>query len=140
MSRVADVEFFLMSRLEEFFGDVEDPWQAGFDREMVESSPMISESYSAFYEAEGHALRWTGEEHAGRVRFLMTNPYELEVPIEIDCECDRGHIYAIPVLLDGWHRYMAHRLLKAETIPVSFGGRVDLAEYLRGDIHQVEED
>jgi len=54
-------------------------------------------------------------------------------PIEVDCYCEGNVIYPEAVLLDGHHRFCAHILLRKRRIPVLFGGRVDLLEWLRGE-------
>lgn len=128
-----------MERLEEFFGGEEDPWDAGFESDMLKDFNL--EPIHRVYHDGGTIERkeWTGKEHAGRVLAIMASPSDLETPIEIDCVCEGGRIYAVPIILDGWHRYMAHRALSLDKIPVSFGGRVDLAEYLRGDADELPE-
>ena len=136
-----ETDHFIFARLEEFFCETVDPWGAGFKMNMVrdESIEPVPHAYSAAVdEATAKQMRpgsdlWTPELHAGRIKYLMTSEKDLETPIEIDSHCDRGHIYAEPVMIDGWHRYMAHRALRSETIPVSFSGLVSFAEYLRGD-------
>lgn len=70
--------------------------------------------------------------HAARIRYLIDNPHEME-PIEIDNECTGGVINPIPVILDGWHRYYAHVLGELRTIQATYGGRLDLLEYLEGE-------
>lgn len=134
-------DLFLMDRLEEFFGTTEDPWSAGFEMAMLEdpSIELVSQPYS---ESVGQSVRdgvapnqfWSGEQHAGRILYLMSPEASASLfePIVIDCSCDRGQVYADPIMIDGWHRYLAHRALQSETIRVSFGGLVDLAEYLNG--------
>jgi hypothetical protein len=127
------VELFLLERLEEFLDTIIDPWGAGFRLEMVLT-------------AKPRALRYRPQSprsavwHAGRVRYLMQHPEELEHPIDIDCECVRGQVLAVPIILDGWHRYSAHRMLKSRVVPASFGGRVDLARYLSGKTNYLERD
>ena len=53
--------------------------------------------------------------------------------IQVDNECNWGHIYPVPVLLDGHHRLAASHLASAPRILVSYGGRLDLLRYLTGD-------
>lgn len=52
--------------------------------------------------------------------------------IEVDNICDHGHIYPEPVVLDGHHRLAASHLAGARIILASYGGRVDLLQYLTG--------
>lgn len=52
--------------------------------------------------------------------------------IEVDNQCDFGHIYPVPILLDGHHRLAASHLAKSSIILVSYGGRLDLLRYLTG--------
>lgn len=53
-------------------------------------------------------------------------------PISVDNQCNHGHIYAVPVLIDGHHRLGASLIGGARTIPVHYGGRCDLKAYLTG--------
>jgi hypothetical protein len=126
-----EIDFFLMERLEEYFGDMWDPWGVEFDRINLEDDTIepITESYSE----AGHPDDWPLEKHAGRIRFLMTSVKDLETPIVLDSRCDHGYVYANPVMIDGWHRYFAHRALGSKKIPVAFSGLVKFADYLRGD-------
>ena len=128
------IDMLLVERLEEFFGDTYDPWDSGFNQDLleVEGLPLIDESYSETVDSGGKGS-WSAEKHAGRILFLTTSEKDLEEPIVLDCKCDRGHVYPEPILIDGWHRYFAHRALGRIFIPVSFSGRVDLKEYLAGE-------
>lgn len=72
--------------------------------------------------------------HLGRVRYFFD---QLQAgkkldPICVDNMCDAGHIYAVPVIIDGCHRLVASHLAGARTIAASYGGRVDLRDYLTG--------
>ena len=53
-------------------------------------------------------------------------------PLEVDCRCEFGRVYAWPLLLDGHHRLAGAILAKVERIRIDFGGRVDLLRYLQG--------
>jgi hypothetical protein len=69
----------------------------------------------------------------GRIRYFveqLERGAKLD-PIEIDNQCDRGHIYG-PILLDGHHRLCAAALLRTPTIRAVYGGRVDTLKYLTG--------
>lgn len=52
-------------------------------------------------------------------------------PIEVDANCDRGHVYG-PTLLDGHHRLCAAKIAAVEKIAVYYGGRLDVLNYLNG--------
>lgn len=56
--------------------------------------------------------------------------------IEIDNEYSGSTIFAIPIIVDGWHRFAAAYYLykqeKLDKIHCRYGGRVDLLEYLQG--------
>jgi hypothetical protein len=70
----------------------------------------------------------------GRIRFFydqLLAGHTLDA-IEIGTVCDRGHIYPEPIVLDGHHRLAASKLAHARTILASYGGRVDLRDYLTG--------
>lgn len=138
LKKVPQFHLLKMDRLEEYLGVVKDPWRTHFRLEMVEDPSLepLSTSFSQVREKGG---LWTARQHAARIRFLM-NPEgaeQLLYPIEVDCYTDRGWVYPDPVVLDGWHRLMAHRALKLGEIRATFGGRVDLLNYLRGDKNSV---
>ena len=126
----------LLDRLVECFGagpcDEDDIWGVGFYPSMIDEGTSLEPSC---YTPDGHNAprKWTAETHAARIRYLMQSPEDLEAPISLDCICGGGRVYAIPVILDGWHRYFAHHALKRKTIRAGFGGRVDLLEYLTGE-------
>jgi hypothetical protein len=74
------------------------------------------------------------EYHRGRIRYFVDRlraGHKLD-PISVDNVCNSGHIYPIPVLLDGNHRLTACILVGCKTIPAEYGGRVDLLRYLEG--------
>jgi hypothetical protein len=52
--------------------------------------------------------------------------------IKVDNECNFGHIYPVPILLDGHHRLAASHLAGTTIILVSYSGRLDLLRYLTG--------
>ena len=70
----------------------------------------------------------------GRIRYFyecLLSGEKLDA-IMVDNECDRGHIYPVPVLLDGHHRLAASHLARAPIIHVNYSGRLDLLRYLTG--------
>ena len=70
----------------------------------------------------------------GRISYFMAwfqNSVPVD-PISIDCYTNRGHVYANPVILDGWHRLAAAHLTNTARIRATFGGRLDLLRYLQG--------
>lgn len=87
------------------------------------SFPRQSEPYSATFAEKGDD--W----HIGRILYFIDNPARV-TPISLDCECDGGFVYALPVLLDGHHRYAAALVAQWPVIISAFGGRVDLLKYL----------
>lgn len=70
----------------------------------------------------------------GRIRFFYERLLAGDTleAILVDNECDYGHIYPVPVLLDGHHRLAAAHLASAPIIPAIYGGRLDLLRYLTG--------
>lgn len=77
------------------------------------------------------AAKW----HAGRVRYLISHPEQLADPIEVDCVCEGTTILPVPTIVDGWHRFFAHVWTEQRVINATFGGLVDVAEYLEGTRH-----
>jgi hypothetical protein len=80
-------------------------------------------------------LSRTGAYHRGRVRYFVDclRAGEDLDPIEIDNLCSGFQCYPIPVVIDGNHRLIAHLILQRDTIPATYGGRLDLFDYLQGD-------
>lgn len=99
-----------------------------------ESLPEISEPYGDTWEfppIERRSKDW----HIGRIIYFINHPSEIK-DVEIDNDCLNGHILPQPVIVDGWHRYAAARWLydqgKLSEIHCSYGGRLDVLEYLQG--------
>lgn len=94
--------------------------------------------YALMPEYREDAPRWfsTPAERAwdlGRIRYF----YERIVtgqgvdPIDVDNICAHGRVYPIPTVIDGHHRLIAAVVARAR-IPMQYGGRVDLRDYLTG--------
>lgn len=106
-----------------------DPWAVGFKLSLLKRA---REPILEMYSTSSSAFQWTALDHARRIRAIMSNPVWYNDPIHLDNHCDGSYIYAIPVVLDGWHRYFAHLAKKDTLINVSYGGRIDLLRYLQG--------
>jgi hypothetical protein len=109
-------------------------WQksiyVGLTKEKLLAFPCVRD-FCTEHERYGFDDNW----HLGRVRFFVEQLHagvKLD-PISVDNVCNRGHVYAVPVLLDGHHRLAASCIAGARTIAASYGGRVDLRRYLTGD-------
>lgn len=137
VEKITDVpEKILLARLMEFIPSDFDPWGCDppFNWRDVHSADESSietlgadKSYSDTEEIIQNPA-W----HAARIMYLLKNPQLLEDPISIDNQCNNGMVYPIPIILDGWHRIFAHRILGSEKLQVFYGGRVDLLRYLAG--------
>lgn len=99
-----------------------------------EGIPEISEPYGDTWKHpvfEHKSRDW----HIGRILYFIKHPDEIR-GIEIDNECSGGYILPQPVIVDGWHRYVAARWLfdqgKLSEIHCMYGGRMDVLEYLQG--------
>lgn len=109
---------------------------------MHECIPEITDPYGDTWEhpvLEKRSRDW----HIGRIIYFIKHPNEIR-DIEIDNECNYGYILPQPVIVDGWHRYAAARWLydqcKLFTIRCRYGGRLDVLEYLKGDLNKYSED
>ncbi len=118
---------FLVARLWALLG-----WNgAPFDQLTVSTvHDYASQPYVEEFERPVEDDPW----HLGRVRYFFD---QLQAgkkldPICVDNMCDAGHIYAVPVIIDGRHRLVASHLAGVRTIAASYGGRVDLRDYLIG--------
>jgi hypothetical protein len=129
------VDHLLVKRLQEFIPEDFDPWgcETPFTLSLVEE---VDEGDIEEYEADApfdEMGRVTNRIwHAARVLWLVMNPENLEDPISVDNHCHYGHVYPVPEIMDGWHRFYAHQFLGRERIPTLYGGRVDLKDYLSG--------
>ena len=96
-------------------------WKMNLDR-VVPVTRFRSEEYR------------TPHYHSGRVRYWVEMILQGEEipPLLIDNHCEGLTIYAEPILLDGHHRFAAAILTGQRTLPISYGGRVDLLRYLKG--------
>lgn len=103
---------------------------------MHEGIPEIHEPYGDTWEYPVLEQK-TREWHIGRILYFINHPNEI-CDIEIENECNDGYILPQPVIVDGWHRYAAARWLfnqgKLVTIHCGYGGRMDVLEYLKGDL------
>ena len=128
MSRV---DFVVVDRLFEFYN----PFRQFFARNptlaTIRKTPVVPGRDAVFFSqlSDRQETRW----NKGRVRYfveLLERGVTLD-PVEIDNQCDRGHIYG-PILLDGHHRFCAAILLKVPVLRARYGGRVDTLRYLTG--------
>ena len=94
----------------------------------------ISEPYGDSWEhpvLEQKSREW----HIGRIIYFINHPTEIR-DIEIDNDCFDGHILPQPIIVDGWHRFVAARWLydqcKLSKIHCRYGGRMDVLDYLQG--------
>lgn len=133
---VVKVYHIRMDRLSSYI-DEPDPWGVGFKREMIDQDDgSIAADFPnsilnpAFNDPAVISCmeRW----HAARIVYLMQHIDQMLTPICIDNQCHAGRIYPIPEILDGWHRYYAHLHLGFGRIRCTYGGLVDLLDYLEG--------
>lgn len=125
----------LVQRLAEWI----DPWatmQIGPHVYHRRAVPPI-EAYRSdpgIHDGKDHGWWRTAFYHRGRALYFaeLLAAGEAVDPISIDCECWGRTIYPVPVLLDGYHRLAGALLARAEKLPATFGGRVDLRDYLTG--------
>lgn len=108
---------------------------------MHEGIPEIPDPYGDTWNylvLESRTREW----HIGRILYFINHPNEIR-DIEIDNECDYGYILPKPIIIDGWHRYAAARWLynqgKLFTIHCRYGGRLDVLEYLKGNLNKYPE-
>lgn len=125
---MAEINRLLVTRLENLW----DPFRV-LDLEPQDVADLSNVEPITEYAKEVHAR--SKDYHRGRIRHFLDRlklGEELN-PIEVDNECNGGHIYAIPVLEDGNHRLCAYILAGREVISAYYGGRMDLLEYLEGE-------
>lgn len=132
-----------IDKLIEFFP--EEHWEWDWDEkdeiDLQDISIAIHEGIPEIHDPYGdtwnHPVleRYSRDWHIGRIIYFIKHPEEIR-DIEIDNECNNGYILPQPVIVDGWHRYVAARWLfdqeKLFTIHSRYGGRLDILEYLQG--------
>lgn len=107
-----------------------------------EAIPEISNPYGDTWKhpvLEQKSREW----HIGRIIYFINHPIEIK-DIELDNECSDNFILPQPVIIDGWHRYVAARWLydqgKLSEIHCRYGGREDLLLYLKGETDEFLEE
>lgn len=81
------------------------------------------------------------EYHVGRIAWFV-NLLRRDIyvdPIEVDNECHGMHILPQVVLLDGHHRLAAAALIDHPVLPMTYGGRADVLDWLTGRRDRVPE-
>lgn len=71
--------------------------------------------------------------HISRVAWFVLHPEEIK-GIEIDNEvtCDGRGILPKTIIVDGWHRVLAAKIIGLKKIKVNYSGRIDVLRYLQG--------
>ena len=141
-------DIILIEKLHEFIPSECWEWNEGEEISLddisiaiIEAIPEISEPYGDTWNhpvLEHKAREW----HIGRIIYFINHPEEIrDIDIDNQCECDQ--ILPIPVIVDGWHRYAASIWLydqgELKEIHCTYGGRVDVLEYLQGKRKKLEE-
>ena len=135
-----DGDIILMKRLIEFFPDYWEWDNSGkiylndINNALQKSLPEINDFYGDEFLYPVVKQRTRGW-HIGRILYFIKHKAEIK-DIEIDNEYSGSTIFAIPIIVDGWHRFAAAYYLykqeKLDKIHCRYGGRVDLLEYLQG--------
>ena len=131
-----------IDRLIEFLPTEHWSWDETGEIYLDDISVAIHEAVTEISEPYGDTLehpvfeRKSRKWHIGRIIYFINHPMEIK-DIEIDNECSCNFILPQPVIVDGWHRYAAARLLydqnKLSKIYCRYGGREDLLLYLKGE-------
>lgn len=71
--------------------------------------------------------------HIARVAWFVLHPKEIKA-IEIDnaITCDGKEILPEAIIVDGWHRILAAKILEMPKVKVVYYGRMDVLNYLQG--------
>lgn len=138
-------DMILMKRLLEFFPDYWEWDNSGkiylndIDNAIQNSLPEISDFYGDEF-LYPVLKQQTREWHIGRILYFIKHWVEIR-DIEIDNECSGNTIFAIPIIVDGWHRFAAACYLykqgSLDEIHCRYGGRIDLLEYLQGKREEI---
>ena len=133
-------DIVLIERLSEFYPSEYWNWNdedyITLDDVSVAVSNGISEISDPFGDTYKHpALEAKSKEwHIGRIIYFINHP---------DNMCNNGWVLPIPIIVDGHHRFVAAKYLhdnkKLETIHCRYGGRMDVLDYLKGNIDELLE-
>lgn len=131
-----------IDRLIEFLPTEHWSWDETGEINLDDISIAIHEAISEVSDPYGDTWKYPVLEqksrdwHIGRIIYFINHPMEIR-DIEIDNECNGGFILPQPIIVDGWHRYVAARWLydqnKLSKIHCRYGGREDLLLYLKGE-------
>lgn len=135
-----DYEEIKLSRLKEFLG-TQFNWN-GYNVTLSDIEDYMNSNHpeikTVFCDVNNMTPEIKNKEwHLGRIKYIINHPKEID-PIFVDNRVgDYGNIYAIPVIDDGHHRYLALTYLNQDMIKIYYCGRKDLLEYLKGDIDEL---
>ena len=137
-----DGDIIRIDRLIEFLPAEHWKWDRAGEINLDDISVAIHEAVSEISDPYGDTYQHpvleqrSREWHIGRIIYFINHPMEIK-DIEIDNECNGLDIFPQPVIIDGWHRYIAARWLydqgKLDKIHCRYGGREDLLLYLKGE-------
>ena len=108
---------------------------------IIDHHPEEAEPYGDTYKHpfETKSNDW----HIGRVIYYINHPEEI-LGIELDNPCFENMILPQIFVVDGNHRWMAARWLyekgMLDEICCTYGGRIDVLEYLKGVIEEMPND
>lgn len=138
-------DLILINRLSEFFPDNRFEWNEGEVVKLNDIADAIHEGQSE--EADPFGDTWkhmcmeskSTEWHIGRVLYFINHPDEIR-DIEIDNLYSGDYIFPVPTIIDGNHRFMAamwlHDQGEMEKVHCRYGGRMDVLDYLTGNIDE----
>ena len=79
----------------------------------------------------------TSQWHIRRILYFVNHPQEIK-NIELDNESSTFDILPVPIIIDGYHRWMAARYLyelgSLHKIHCLYAGREDVLDYLKGKL------
>ena len=107
-----------------------------FAQEIEIALPRMSKKYKDFYQYFLDEKR-TSQWHIRRILYFVNLPQEIK-NIELDNESSTFDILPVPIIIDGYHRWMAARYLyelgSLHKIHCLYAGREDVLDYLKGKL------
>ena len=138
-------DMVIIDRLAQFYPVDSWQWNHGEIIKLYDISCAIHNGQSEISEPFGDTWKHIALEnkptkwHIGRIIYFINHPEEIR-DIEIDNVSYDGYIFPAPTILDGNHRFMAamwlHDQNKMYKVHCRYGGRLDVLDYLKGEIDE----
>lgn len=135
-------DIILISRMIEYFPQKSFEWNANEPITLDDVQFAINHHLSEMAIPFGDTFKYppkkrTSQWHIRRILYFVNHPQEIK-NIELDNESSTFDILPVPIIIDGYHRWMAARYLYElgflHKIHCLYAGREDVLDYLKGKL------